>query len=86
MRTQSSDTHPEIERRLIEAYRTMTPSQKLSRVVEMTRAVQQMALARLRSTYPGASDRELTLHLASLWIDRETMIRAFDWDPEEKGY
>ncbi len=71
---------------LIEAYRKMTPHQKLTRVVQMTRAVQQMALTRLRATYPGASDRELSLRLGALWLDRATMIRVFDWDPEEKGY
>ena len=71
---------------LIEAYRKMTPAEKLARVVQMTRAVQQMALVRLRATYPEASDRELTLRLGALWLDRKTMIRAFDWDPEEKGY
>ncbi len=86
MRTQSSDTHPEVERMLVEAYRKMSPQQKLARVVMMTRSAQQMALARLRSTYPDADERELTLRLGALWLDRETMIRVFGWDPQTKGY
>ncbi len=31
-------------------------------------------------------ERELALRLGALWLDRETMIRAFDWDPEIHGY
>ncbi len=31
-------------------------------------------------------ERELRLRLASLWLDRETMIRVFHWDPEPEGY
>jgi hypothetical protein len=26
------------------------------------------------------------LRLAALWLDHETMIRVFDWDPEIHGY
>jgi hypothetical protein len=85
VRTQSTDTRPEVERMLIAAYRRMTPSEKLARVVEMTRAVQQMALARLRTTYPDADDRELQLRLGALWLDRETMVRVFGWDPDVQG-
>ena len=28
---------------------------------------------------------EENLRIASLTLDRETMIRAFGWDPEERG-
>jgi len=35
---------------------------------------------------PDLSERELRLRLAALWLDRETMIEVFAWDPEEMGY
>jgi hypothetical protein len=82
-----SDTPPEVEEILLEGYRRMTPAEKLARVMDLNRAAQEMALARIRATYgPDLSEREERLRLAALWIDRDTMIRAFDWDPEVQGY
>ena len=87
MKTQSADTPPEIEERLLEGYRRMTPWEKLMQVFELNRMAQQMAAMRIQAQYgPNLSERELRLRLAALWLDRETMIEAFGWDPEEKGY
>ena len=87
MKTQSADTPPEIEERLLEGYRRMTPWEKLVQVFELNRMAQQMAAMRIQAQYgPNLSERELRLRLAALWLDRETMIEAFGWDPEEKGY
>ena len=87
MRTLSPDTPPEVEEILLEGYRRMTPQQKLARVMDLNRAVQEMASARIRAEYgPSLPERELRLRLAALWLDRETMIRAFGWDPEVEGY
>src|SRR5688572_28826175 len=41
-----------------------------------------LAAARITKQYGAMSDRELRLRRASLWIDRKTMIQAFDWDPD----
>jgi len=81
-----SDTHDHAMDVLIEGYRHMTPAQKFRRVSELNRSIQQLALARIREQYGKISDRELKLRLASLWLDRETMIKAFSWDPEKEGY
>jgi hypothetical protein len=87
MPSRASDTPPEIEAILLEGYRRMAPHEKLARVTELNEAVRQMALARIRATYgPGLSEHEERLRLAALWLDRETMIRAFAWDPEIQGY
>lgn len=87
MNDRLSDTPPEVEEILLEGYRRMTPTEKLARVMDLNRAAQEMALARIRATYgPDLSKREERLRLAALWIDRETMIRAFGWDPEVHGY
>jgi hypothetical protein len=81
-----SDTHPEIEKILIEGYRRMSPQEKIKRVCESTIAIQQMALARIRKQYGDIPEREQRLRLASLWLDRETMIKVFNWDPHKEGY
>jgi hypothetical protein len=87
MKTQSSDTPPEIEEILLEGYRRMTPLERLLQVFELNRMAQQMAAMRIQARYgPNLSERELRLRLAALWLDRETMIAAFGWDPEVKGY
>jgi len=26
------------------------------------------------------------MHLAALWLDRELMMRVFNWDPVRQGY
>jgi hypothetical protein len=82
----AADTPPEIEAVIIEGYRRMSPRQKLERVRELGRAAQQMALLRIAKQYPNATERERRLRLASLWLTREQMIAAFDWDPEREGY
>lgn len=82
----SRDTSSEIHEVMLEGYRRMTPGEKMHQVNELSKAVRQAALARIRRQYGDMSEREEKLRLASLWIDRETMIKAFDWDPEEEGY
>jgi hypothetical protein len=81
-----NDTHPKIEALLIQAYRTMSPSQKLERVRALTRAVQELALLDVRRRHPNADEREQALRVASRWIEPELMVRAFGWDVREVGY
>lgn len=81
------DTPPEIEARVIEGYRAMSPVERLARVVSLNRALEELATARLRSRYgPHLSPRELQLRLGALRLPREDMVRVFDWDPAERGY
>jgi hypothetical protein len=85
MRARVSDTQPEVEAILMAGYRRMTAAEKLWRVQALNESVLQFAAARLRQDHPGIDERELRLRLASRWLDRETMIRAFAWDPERHG-
>lgn len=80
------DTPPHIQKMLIEGYRQMSPQEKFKRVSELTKAIQQLALARIRTQYGPISEREQQLRLASLWLEPEIMRRVFQWDPDEKGY
>jgi hypothetical protein len=81
-----NDTHPQARKILIDGYRQMSPQQKMHCVSSMTQAVQQMALARIRKQYGNIPEHELRLRLASLWLDRDTMIKVFHWDPKKEGY
>ena len=81
-----NDTHPKIQKILIEGYRRMTAGQKMQCVTELNHAVQQLALSRILKQYGPISEYEQRLRLAALWLDRKTMIRAFNWDPIKEGY
>ncbi|HST58528.1 MAG TPA: hypothetical protein VLK84_07570 [Longimicrobium sp.] len=81
-----SDTSPEAERFLIEGYRRMSPSDKLARVFSLDRMLEQLQRARITADYGEMSEREMRLRLASLRLGRETMVKAFGWDPEERGW
>lgn len=84
--TRLSDTSPAIHKIIVEGYRRMPPHEKLIQVNEMTKAVQQLALVRILKQHKNISEQEEQLRLASLWLDRETMIRVFNWDPGLQGY
>jgi len=87
MKPQSADTPLDVEERLLERYRRMTGLERLAIALDMSEAVRQLALAGIRDRHgPNLSAREERLRLAALTIDRETMIRAFGWDPEVEGY
>jgi len=81
-----SDTHPTVERMLIEGYRAMAPAEKLRRVASLNYALEQLATARLRARY-GADmpERERRLRLAALRLDERTMIDVLGWDPRVHG-
>jgi deoxyribodipyrimidine photolyase-like uncharacterized protein len=85
VRPQSPDTSLALEERLFERYRQMSPEEKLEHISALGRLAEEVALAGLRAKYPEASDAENRLRLVSRWIDRDTMIRLYDWDPEERG-
>jgi len=81
-----SNTPTHIDKIVIEGYRNMTSWEKMKRVSELNKAVQQLALSRIRKQYGEITEQEQKLRLASLWMDRDTMIRVFDWDPKKMGY
>lgn len=80
-RTQARDVHPDVEAIVVEGWRSMSAAEKVQQVHELTRTARQFSLAGIRARNPNASERDVQLRLASFWLDRETMIRLFDWDP-----
>ncbi len=81
----ASDSSPEVEARMFELWRRATPSQKLQKVCGIGRMINELVRSELRGRYPDATPREIELRLAARNLDRETMIRAFNWDPELHG-
>lgn len=81
----ASDTSPEVDELMFQLWRKATPAQKLQKVLSIGRMVNDLVRGELRRRYPAATPREIELRLASRNLDRETMIRAFDWDPALHG-
>ena len=81
-----NDTSADMERLLIELYRKMPGWQKLQQGWDLSRNANELALADISRRFPDASERELTLRLASRRLPGEVMPRVFRWDPQESGY
>jgi hypothetical protein len=86
MRRLLDDTHPDIDAVRIEAYRRMTPTQKLEIVSALNQAVRELALADIRRRHPYASEREQMLRLASRSLPAQLLRDAFGWDVDVEGY
>lgn len=80
--SQAEDTAPEIDRLLVEQWRSMPPSEKLRRVVDDCRAVEQLAVAGILHQHPGADEREVRFRLATRRFGRDTAVALMRWDPD----
>jgi hypothetical protein len=81
----ASDTPPEVDELMFQLWRQASPAQKLAKVLSIGKMVNDLVRGELRRRYPDATPREIELRLASRNLDRETMIRAFHWDPDLQG-
>lgn len=73
----SADTTAEIEQRQVDAWRQLSPLQRLRLVSDTTRAVTELALAGIRQRYPQASERECFLRLAAIRLGVDTVRRIY---------
>lgn len=65
----------------------MSPAKKLERVYDLTEAINRMARLRIEKKWGNTlTEREIRLRLASLRLDRETMISVFGFDPKESVF
>ena len=80
-----SDTHPDIEKILIENYRKKSIPEKMKIIRELTLACQTMSLSGIKKRYPDADEKNLRFRLGALWLSKETMLNVYHWDIEEKG-
>jgi hypothetical protein len=86
MKTQSPDTSPEAERILIEAYRRMTPAEKLRKMRDLNDFACRLIEGDVRRRHPSDSDRDRQLRVASRYLPAEVMRTVFGWDPDVMGY
>lgn len=76
------DTDPKALEVFIELQRKMTPGEKISGVLQMNESVRRIQETRERKLHPRANDREIFLRVASHYLDRDTMLRVYDWYPQ----
>jgi hypothetical protein len=80
------DTDEQAEKVLVELARATPIWKKIQQAIETTNTSRRFALAGLRRRYPGANDEQLRRRLAALVLDRDLVIKAYGWDPEQEGY
>ena len=85
MKTQSSDTSPEVERVQIELLRKMSPAKKFSLVRSMTRTMIQASRANIQTLHPDADENELRLLFIELYYGKELADRVRIDDERRKA-
>jgi hypothetical protein len=80
-----SDTDPAALEVFLDLQRRMPPEQKLAMVFGAIRLMSGLVESAIRAEHPEAGDREIFLRVAARRLDRDLMIRAYGWDPEEHG-
>jgi hypothetical protein len=80
------DTSKEAEQAYLKMLRKVPLWRKVAMIDSLTKACQEMAVAGIRMRHPNASEEEIKIRLAALWLEREIMIRIFHWDPALEGF
>ncbi|MCM2315959.1 MAG: hypothetical protein NDJ92_12515 [Thermoanaerobaculia bacterium] len=79
---QSRDTSEAIDRLQFELFRKMSLAERVAIFRGVNNAMHQLARIGINLRFPDATPEEVFLRLAATRLDRETMIRVYDWDPE----
>ena len=77
-----SDTDPRALEVFLDLQRRLSADRKIALVFQMTETVIRLSEENERKLHPEASDREIFLRAAARRLGRETLIRAYGWDPE----
>ena len=77
-----ADTDSKAFEVLTELQRKMSPGDKLACILEMAGMMLRAYEDRVRREYPDAGEREVFLRAAALRLGKETVIRAYGWDPD----
>ena len=75
------DTNPKAREVYCELLRRMSPEERLARVFELNELQESLQRESVKRLYPAAGEREVFLRVAARRLGRETMIKAYDWDP-----
>jgi len=77
-----ADTTPQAWAAYLGLIQQMNPSEKLRLIFMLSANLRALAEAGVRYRFPDASEHEVLLRTAALYLDRQTMIRAYGWDPQ----
>jgi hypothetical protein len=66
----------------LQLHRNMTQGQRIARIFELCDFQAALQQSSVRAMYPDADEREVFLRVAARRLDRETMIKAYGWDPD----
>ena len=80
------DTDEEAERVLIELTRATPVWKKFKQIADCAKLARRFALGGLRLRYPASTEQDLQRRLPALFLDRETVIEVYGWDPKVEGY
>jgi hypothetical protein len=75
-RPQAQDTSEAVDRMLMDAYRRMSPAEKMERVRALSRAAHQAAAAGIRLRQPDASEADIRIILAVRRLGEDIVRRA----------
>jgi len=78
------DTDPKALEVFIDLQRKMTPAQKTAGVFQMNEMLWRTAEAHERQTHSLANEREIFLRVAAHRLDRDTMLRVYNWCPPDE--
>ncbi|MGE0361307.1 MAG: hypothetical protein AB7H93_07465 [Vicinamibacterales bacterium] len=79
----AADTTLEVEARQIEAWRRMSPAEKIAAVQQLSAASRVMMLAGIRHRHPDAGEREVFLRAAIILFGADLAVAAF---PDAAAY
>jgi len=79
----TADTDPEAFQALIEIRCKMTFDERFRQFLEMLEMMLRAYEERVRREYPQATEREVFLRAAALWLGNETVRRVYGWSPDE---
>lgn len=81
-RTLARDTTSIAEQIQFEILSGMTRAEKFDAFAQLMAMADSVAEAGIRRAHPGADDREVFLRRAARVLDRDTMTKVYDWDPD----
>lgn len=76
--SQANDTHPKIDRFLMQAFRHMPVWKKAHLINEATKGIQQLAIAGIRHQYPNATISQIKFQLAVRWLGKDLANRFYE--------
>jgi len=76
VRPLSEDTSIDIERRQVEAWRSMSAAERAATITGLTQAAFDMAAAGVKARHPGASEPELFYRMAVVVLGPELAARV----------